>query len=67
MLLEGGVDGHLHPIQHSRCAVGVLGPREYEFAHLEVLIFPKMTSVPLSGGKKKSEEITYKSGVGGEV
>jgi hypothetical protein len=62
MLLKGSVDGHLNPIQRSRCGVCLLGPREYEIAHLEVLIFPNMTSVPLSRGRKKSEEITYKSG-----
>jgi hypothetical protein len=62
MLPEGGVDGHLEPILRTRCGICLLGPREYEIAHLEVLIFPKMTSVPLSGGETKSEEITYKSG-----
>jgi hypothetical protein len=46
MLLEGGVDGHPNPIQRSWCGVCLLGPREYEIAHLEVLIFPKMISVP---------------------
>jgi hypothetical protein len=61
MPLEGGVDGHLNSIQRSRCGVCLLGPREHELAHLGVLIFPKMTSVPLSGEKKKCEEITYKS------
>jgi hypothetical protein len=62
MLPEGGVDGHLKPILRTRCGVCLLGPRGYEIARLEVLIFSKMTSVPLSGGETKSEEITYKSG-----
>jgi hypothetical protein len=61
-LLEGGMDGHLKPIQRSRSGICLLGPREYEIAHFEVLIFPKMTSVPLSGREKKNEETTYKSG-----
>ncbi len=43
MLLDGGVDGHLNSIQRSRCGVCLLGPREYELAHLEVLMVPKMT------------------------
>jgi hypothetical protein len=60
MLLEGGVDGHLNPIHCSRCDVCLLGPRKNEIAHLEVLIFPKMTSVPLSVGGRKSKEMTYK-------
>ena len=61
VLLEGVVDGHLHPIQRSRCGVCLLGPRKNEIAHLAVLMFPKMTSVPLSGGEKKIEEMTYRS------
>jgi hypothetical protein len=55
------VDGHLNPIQRSRCGVCLLGPRKNEIAHLAVLMFPKMTSVPLSGGEKKIEEMTYRS------
>jgi hypothetical protein len=61
VLLEGGVDGHLNPIQRSRCGVCLLGPRKNEIAHLAVLMFPKMTSVPLSGGENKIEEMTYRS------
>jgi hypothetical protein len=53
MLLDGGGDGHLNPIQRSRCGVRLSGSREYEIAHLEVLIFPKMTSVSLSREKEK--------------
>ena len=60
MLLECGVDGHLNPIQRSRCGVCLLGPREYETAHLGVLTIPKMISVPLCGEKNKCEKITYK-------
>ena len=63
MLLEGGMDGHLNSIQRSRRGVCLHGPREHELAHLEVLVFPKMTSIPLSRDRKKSEEITYKSGL----
>jgi len=39
MLLEDAVDGHLHPIQRSRCGVRLLGPRKNEIAHLAVLMF----------------------------
>ena len=68
MLLEGGVDGHLHPIRRSRCGVCLLGPRKNETAHSVVLIIPKMTSVPLSGGgKKRRRNDVQASGLGGEV
>jgi len=68
MLLEGGVDSHLDPIHRSRCGVCLLGPREYEIAWVEVLIFPKMTSVPLSGEKiKKRRNYVQVGGLGGEV
>ena len=40
-MLEGGVDSHLKSIQCSRCVVCLPGPREYEIAHVLVLIFPK--------------------------
>ena len=59
MLLEGGVDGHLNPIQRSWCSVCLPGPRgEHEIAR-GVLRFPKMTSVPMSEEKRKTEDITY--------
>jgi hypothetical protein len=68
MLLEGGVDGHLKPILRTRCGVCLLGPRDYEIAHLEVLIFPKMTSVPLRrGGNEKRRNYVQVGGFGGEV
>jgi len=67
MLVEGGVDGHLNPIQRSRCGVCLPGPGEYEIAHLEVLKFPKMTLVPLSGWKEKRRNYVQVGGLGGKV
>lgn len=65
MLFEGGVDSHLDPIHRGRCGVCLLGPREYQIARVEVLIFPKMTSVPLSGEKKRN--YVQVVGLGGEI